>query len=303
MLEKRGSRLRIQVEHLAFRVATRRVAHADTVTAWNFDDIVVERYRYAPGAAGAIATHAHPDYQLGVSVDTPGEYTYRHACHAVPSRSISMLNPDEPHASRDVATRERPAEFWTIYLPPALVRRTARAGGTVFFADAVVTESRLFAHVAALPFRLLRAATRLERDAYLESALSHLLAHARLMPEKPGGATSPPKLERVRERLEDEAGNPTLAELAAEADLSPWRFCREFRARFGQPPHAYLLHARIRHAKRLLLAGTPLAETALRCGFADQSHFTRHFRRFVDVTPARYRADGKNVQYASTAGV
>ena len=42
------------------------------------------------------------------------------------------------------------------------------------------------------------------------------------------------------------------------------------------------------HARRLLVEGTPAADVALRCGFADQSHFNRYFKRFFAVTPMRY---------------
>ncbi|WP_414882953.1 helix-turn-helix domain-containing protein [Sphingomonas sp. Leaf208] len=41
-------------------------------------------------------------------------------------------------------------------------------------------------------------------------------------------------------------------------------------------------------ARRLLLAGQPIAEVALDVGYADQSHLTRQFQRIVGVSPARY---------------
>jgi AraC family transcriptional regulator len=42
-------------------------------------------------------------------------------------------------------------------------------------------------------------------------------------------------------------------------------------------------------ADRLVTTKIPLAEIALRAGFADQSHFTRTFRRYTGVTPRAYR--------------
>jgi AraC-like DNA-binding protein len=44
----------------------------------------------------------------------------------------------------------------------------------------------------------------------------------------------------------------------------------------------------MKHARRLLLDGVSAADVALRCGFADQSHFNRHFKRFNAVTPMQY---------------
>ncbi len=45
---------------------------------------------------------------------------------------------------------------------------------------------------------------------------------------------------------------------------------------------------RIAEARLLLARGVPPAEAALACGFADQAHLTRTFKRAVGVTPARY---------------
>ena len=59
------------------------------------------------------------------------------------------------------------------------------------------------------------------------------------------------------------------------------------------PPHTYLTQIRINYAKRLLRAGVPLAEVAILVGFADQSHFTKHFKRIVGVPPGLYAQSSK----------
>jgi AraC-like DNA-binding protein len=53
---------------------------------------------------------------------------------------------------------------------------------------------------------------------------------------------------------------------------------------------------RLQRARRLLLQGVSLAEAAFACGFADQSHLTRQFRRAYGVTPGRWRALQKGSQ-------
>jgi AraC-like DNA-binding protein len=83
----------------------------------------------------------------------------------------------------------------------------------------------------------------------------------------------------------------SLDELATVAGLGVRQFCRAFRASTGSSPHQYLLTQRVEHAKALLSSATePLACVALRCGFADQSQFTRTFVRQTGLTPAAYRA-------------
>jgi AraC-like DNA-binding protein len=80
----------------------------------------------------------------------------------------------------------------------------------------------------------------------------------------------------------------SLDELSAIAGLSPFHLVRSFTRRFGLPPHAYQIHVRVERARALLTTGMPPVQVASSVGFADQSHFTRHFRRINNVTPANY---------------
>jgi AraC-like DNA-binding protein len=81
-----------------------------------------------------------------------------------------------------------------------------------------------------------------------------------------------------------------LAELARACKLSPSHFARAFRQTTGQPPHRWLMEQRIEKAKLLLVDTTlSLAQIAQRCGFADQSHFTRVFVQLVQSSPGQWR--------------
>jgi transcriptional regulator GlxA family with amidase domain len=86
------------------------------------------------------------------------------------------------------------------------------------------------------------------------------------------------------------AGEVSLAELAALCRLSPSHFARSFRATFGLPPHRWLLTERVRRATELMRAREEsLDQIALACGFVDQSHFSRVFRRVMHLTPDAWR--------------
>ena len=85
--------------------------------------------------------------------------------------------------------------------------------------------------------------------------------------------------------------NISLADLAGLAQLSAFHFLRKFRDQFGCPPHAYVIGRRIERAKRQLARrDIPLKVVAADCGFSDQSHMTRLFRRLLATTPAEYRS-------------
>ncbi|WP_249522668.1 helix-turn-helix domain-containing protein [Modestobacter marinus] len=103
------------------------------------------------------------------------------------------------------------------------------------------------------------------------------------------------QLERVLRRVEDDLAGPlSVGELAALAAVSEFHFSRQFRLATGASPHQYVLSRRLARARQLLTAtDLPIAVVAARCGFADQSHLTRHVRRALGTTPAALRAAGR----------
>lgn len=80
-----------------------------------------------------------------------------------------------------------------------------------------------------------------------------------------------------------------LDEIAHHLDLSRYYFCRLFKQSMGISPYQYVIQCRVERAKQLLKQGNlTLAEIALNCGFAHQSHFHRHFKRLTGMTPRQF---------------
>lgn len=78
--------------------------------------------------------------------------------------------------------------------------------------------------------------------------------------------------------------------LAAMAGLSVSQFERRFRRAFGSSPHQYLIRVRVENAaNRLLESNQTVSAIALECGFYDHAHFSRSFRRIMNVSPSDYR--------------
>jgi AraC family transcriptional regulator len=106
-----------------------------------------------------------------------------------------------------------------------------------------------------------------------------------------GGGLARWQEERVKELMTAGLNEEIpLARLAAECGLSVRHFARAFRQSTGVPPHRWLLEHRVGRAKDLLKnRALSLADAALACGFADQSHFTRVFTAMVGVSPGAWR--------------
>jgi AraC family transcriptional regulator len=98
-------------------------------------------------------------------------------------------------------------------------------------------------------------------------------------------------VEFIRDRLGESI---SLDEIAATAGLSTFHFAREFKRTTGETPYRFVTRERVEMAKRLLReTDLSLVEIALRSGFANQSHFTRNFRKLALTTPGAYRAEGR----------
>jgi AraC family transcriptional regulator len=83
-----------------------------------------------------------------------------------------------------------------------------------------------------------------------------------------------------------------VADLSALARSSPSYFSSAFKRTFGVSPHAYVMGRRINMAAGLMLnSDSPLSEIAINCGFADQAHFSRQFRRAMGRTPSTWRRE------------
>lgn len=109
---------------------------------------------------------------------------------------------------------------------------------------------------------------------------------------------------RVREWLDAmPSGRVDLHALAAETGRSRYQVLRAFKRTYGLPPHAYNLCARIAESQRLLASGQSPAQVAIESGFVDQSHFSKHFRRQVGVTPAQYARSTGRAKVRNPAGL
>jgi AraC-like DNA-binding protein len=101
------------------------------------------------------------------------------------------------------------------------------------------------------------------------------------------GSEFGPVLAHLRDHYSGPITNQQLARLA---HMSVRTFERKFQSSFHLTPQKYLRKLRIRMASRCLIyTRQSLGEVALCCGFGDQSHFSREFRRYFGRTPRQYR--------------
>jgi AraC family transcriptional regulator len=101
------------------------------------------------------------------------------------------------------------------------------------------------------------------------------------------------RLARVLDYIESRLDEPlTLADIAEQANLSPFHFSRCFKRTLGVSLANFVAMRRIERASALLLQSRrPLAEIALAVGFENQASFTRRFQRETGLSPGRFRKE------------
>ena len=109
---------------------------------------------------------------------------------------------------------------------------------------------------------------------------------------KPRAKLSQRDLHRVIDFIEHKNGvSLSLDELASVAGCSRFHFSRLFKATTGSSPMEHVLRWRIGRVREALMKDEEgsLAAIAIECGFADQAHMGRHFKRIVGTTPRTWR--------------
>ena len=257
------------------------MGEGERVVAWRPELTGIREVLHARFTEHAYPLHTHAAWTLLLIDEGAVRYALDRHEHAATASLVTLLPPGVPHDGR--AATGRGFRKRVLYLDPDALEPSL-IGAAVD--RPALADPALHRHIDALHAVLAGRPEPLEAQSRL--ALIQQLLRARLRavpvpPPDPGLAADLRDLldSRIRQGL-------TLAEAAALLHAHPAHLVRAFTARYGLPPHRYLTGRRVDLARTLLLAGLPPAEAATRAGFYDQPHLTRHFRRTLGVTPARY---------------
>lgn len=233
--------------------------------------------------------HVHEGFVFTVIEHGAQRFRHRGAEHLAPVGSMVLINPDEVHTGS--SAHEQGWLYRAFYPAPAQVNGVLDELGVAHrglpsFAASVLQDVEL--HRAFGQFDS-DANVLHQQTAWRETLLMLFQRHARVQ-QAPLPGQEPRAVTLAKELLAARLGDPpSLEELAAAVNLSPFHFARVFRRATGLPPHAWLQQRRLEQARALLRDGCAPLSVALQLGFADQSHLTRQFKQVYGVGPGEYR--------------
>ncbi|TKB58552.1 AraC family transcriptional regulator [Ferrimonas aestuarii] len=236
--------------------------------------------------------HSHEGYTVGV-IERGAQRFYRTGGnHIAPQDSIILVNADEVHNGQTAT--EGGWEYKAMYPRPTQFEQLTQGldsnQGAPYFPEPVVYDPELAQQFRLVFNTLAQSDNPLLRESLVYAALVKLISrHSKTPVHWQPQTRSQRQLLLVKEFLDDfPQADVSLTELASLAGLSPYYLTRRFQKEFGLPPHAYQIQARLRLAKGLLRNGLSISEAAQEAGFHDQSHFHRHFKRAMGVTPKQF---------------
>lgn len=213
----------------------------------------------------------------------PANYEYHHRSPGTPTVVMLFL---EPWVLRAVALQslERDPDRVELMVrngePDPFIHALGQAFVSELQSGGIAGSLYLESLTQTLAIHLLREHSTL---AHRSAASVHTAAHARMR--------------RVVEFIDAHLHQPlTLADIAAEVQLSPYHLTRSFKQSMGVSLHQYIIAQRVERGRRLLESGShTIGEVAGLVGFADHSHFTQHFKRGYGVPPSAVVKMRKNI--------
>lgn len=245
------------------------------------------------GIMNSFPRHVHRTYCLGIVDMGARRFRYRGASTVIPAGSAFIINPGEPHLCETYENMGH--DYRILCIDSKLMQAMAseaggRRRGLPHFPEITFRDRKLYDQIADFCGVINNSSFMLEKDYLFRSLLSDLVSgYSDISPSAGWPYRERRAVRQVCEYINENYGqNFSLQDLARLVNLSPFHFSRVFSQETGMAPHGYLIQVRIKKAQRDLLKGKPIADAAYRAGFADQSHFTRFFKKIVGITPGRY---------------
>jgi AraC-like DNA-binding protein len=204
--------------------------------------------------------------------------------------TLAMVAPGEIHANRKIGCSFRCLFMEFLALQNAVEQFVERNIHGLSFRSCLIEDQRTVGRFLKVHCFLEDDEPDLGRDDFAFSFLHELVSrHSTASIPLPQNGNEDSAVRRTKHFLDEHyAERVSLHELARLAGLSAYYLNRSFCRKIGMPPHEYQVQVRIMKAKSFLRLGRSISETASLVGFVDQSHFTRHFKRSVGVTPGKF---------------
>ena len=215
---------------------------------------------------------------------------------------------NEPELLAAIRRHDKPAARQVLNsILVAMLYRAGESFGLIktFFMELIVMMCRSAVEAGGNPdellganFQSLQRLSQMQSEEQLAPWLHDILDHIMDSISSLSGRSAIAPLVEALDYMEKHLGeNISHRDIARAAHLSPFHFSRLFKQHMRRSCGDMLSQIRVDKAAELLArTDRELASIAIDCGFRDQSYFTKVFRRYLGVTPRKYRLDHQEAE-------
>lgn len=257
---------------------------------WRDPDLPFIETRAVNGGRACYDPHTHQSFSIGTVLNGQAQYLNQRQRERAGPGCVVMINPGDVHACNP-----RDDSAWSyrmLFVDSAWLAGVQREIGISLhqdlqmFSDTLSHERGLYQSLNTLLENLWQPAGRLAKETALVDFFIQL--HQRFE-RVTLDIKSNQRLSQAAEYIAAHCVDDiALSDICDATQLSRSYLIRAFKQQYGMTPHAFLLNQRIHHAQALLKQGQAIVDVAVDCGFADQAHFQRVFKRHVAATPGQY---------------
>ena len=234
--------------------------------------------------------HFHDSFSLGVNKKGISQYFNSGKEYILKENQLSVMNPNAVHACN--ACSDILNEYYIMHLDIAWctsIQKSMNNEVTTFvpIPTHILEDETFYKKYITLCDYLYEAHDSIDKE---DALINFFMDFFALFLEEHSENIVDGNFEKITAYLDENyKENISLQELSQTFNLNEFYIIRLFKSQMNLTPRAYLINVKINKAKELLQQGVSIVDTALECGFFDQSHFHKNFLKIVATTPKAYQ--------------
>jgi len=239
----------------------------------------------------SFSKHFHDDFCFGVLESGQLDFNYRGEKISAVKGIINLCNPGEVH---DGFTKTGWA-YRMFYVSPMMMKElscdiSGKNNDIPFFKEGIINDKLMSQRLLHLHKVMTDAEsfTIEKEELFIQVVTEFIKKHADSFISLELLTTSKPMIKNIINYINENLSQEILvSDLSEIAGISLFYFIRSFKKEMGLTPKEYVIQQRINKAIALIKQQRqlPLSDIALICGFYDQSHMNKYFKRYKGLTP------------------
>ena len=234
--------------------------------------------------------HIHEEYAIGVVSKGIMDISFDGSNESIDNKSIMTFNPDTIHSNW--ASNKSSCTQSAIYLHPSFISKFLDDGSNskeIYFKTKLLKDESLAKElIQFISDYENEELSLIDYECRLIELLNNILHNSIF--NTSSKKTSNSVIFKAKEFMEDNLDlDITLDDIVSQLDVSKFYFAKLFKEQTHFSPHSYLMIKRLEKAKQLLQINTSITTVANNCGFTDQSHLNKRFKKYLGITPKKYQ--------------